>query len=58
MEIDLDQLTDFMAQTALQRHLGAVYVPLPSPDVIDKAVSDAYRRIWEVIWLPDEEDEE
>ena len=55
MKMNLDQLTDLIGEIALERHLGLLKVPLPSPAEIRHTMDEAYRRIWEVLTAPDEE---
>jgi len=49
MDLNLDILTDLIAQVALDQHLGRLTVRLPPPEVIEQAITEAYERLLQVI---------
>ena len=56
MQMNLDLLTDVVAQVALDKHLGTIDIPLPPPEVIQEAMAEACERLMQAIWESDEEE--
>ena len=53
MDLNLDILTDLIAQVALDQHLGRLTVRLPPPEVIEQAITEAYERLLQVMMETD-----